>query len=225
MIDKLLHDTGDTEDFPTLEQIEAAEREFWRRIKESGVAESRRGTVSKAEQAENNFRMLLRYKDLRRSAEYVAAELERVPFIMKAALFGSLSKPLWKEVPRFREYRKNGIKIWHEVKDVDIAVWVTALEDVSVLKRARNKGIALLEKNRGIRVAVHECDIFILSAADNSYLGRVCNWKKCPKMCTECLVPACGQVKFLRQHLDFNFRHEDIADSKVIVFFDKTSAF
>jgi hypothetical protein len=43
--------------------------------------------------------------------------------VHKAVLFGSVSAPPTKEVPRFSRLRREGIAIYHECKDVDLAVW------------------------------------------------------------------------------------------------------
>jgi len=40
------------------------------------------------------------------------------------ALFGSVARPLAREVPRFQPYRGLGIELLHERKDVDLAVWL-----------------------------------------------------------------------------------------------------
>ena len=47
--------------------------------------------------------------------------------VQRVALFGSVARPLAREVPRFQSYRRLGIELLHECKDVDLAVWITDL--------------------------------------------------------------------------------------------------
>jgi hypothetical protein len=53
------------------------------------------------------------------------------------AVSGSVAKPLWKEVPRFREFRRAGIEVWH-AKDLDLAMWISSQLRLAALRRARD---------------------------------------------------------------------------------------
>ncbi|MHC4199430.1 MAG: hypothetical protein ACYSU0_05515, partial [Planctomycetota bacterium] len=77
--------------------------------------------------ADESDAMLRRQEQFRSAAEYVALAFARVPDVQKVVGFGSVFAPLEKEVPRFREFRRAGIEILHECKDVDLAVWVSDL--------------------------------------------------------------------------------------------------
>ena len=67
--------------------------------------------------------MLRRQEQLRLAAEAVAAAMSQLPEVEKIVLFGSVARPLKREVPRFRKYRRAGVEIYHECKDADLAVW------------------------------------------------------------------------------------------------------
>ncbi len=54
------------------------------------------------------------------------------------AVIGSVAKPLWKEVPRFREFRREGIELWHQCGDLDLAVWLSSQHRLGTLRRARD---------------------------------------------------------------------------------------
>ena len=85
--------------------------------------------------AEANQDMLRRQREFRKAAELVARAMAELPQVQKVVLFGSVAVPLCKEVPRFREFCRAGVAIWHECKDVDLAVWVTDLENLKSLQR------------------------------------------------------------------------------------------
>ena len=53
------------------------------------------------------------------------------PFINAIALTGSAARLLWKEVPRFREYRRRGIEVWHECSDVDLVIWLDSFDQLA----------------------------------------------------------------------------------------------
>lgn len=90
------------------------------------------------------------------------------------ALFGSVARPLTREVPRFQPYRRLGIEQLHECKDVDLAVWITDLACLSDLGRARNQAVSQVAPAAGPGVAHHQVDIFLFDFASDTYLGRLC---------------------------------------------------
>src|ERR671914_204568 len=91
------------------------------------------------------------------------------------ALIGSVARPLWKEVPRFREYRRRGIKLWHECHDLDLALWIESQDRLGELRRARDHALRkAYEGGTGISVVGHQVDVFLLEPATNRYLGRLC---------------------------------------------------
>jgi hypothetical protein len=51
-------------------------------------------------------------------------------------LFGSVARPLRKKVPRFKEFRRAGIELLYECKDVDLAVWVRDTVALDTLRKA-----------------------------------------------------------------------------------------
>jgi hypothetical protein len=171
--------------------------------------------------AEQNDLMLRRQKSFRIAAGWVAEALSDIPAVRKVALFGSVAVPLEKEVPRFREFRKAGIAIWHECKDVDLAVWVDDLSGLRQLQRARSRALNDLSCDRQIYVAHHQVEIFILDPDTDRYLGRLCCFGKCPKHKHECRVPGCGAMPFLQQHDHFTFRPDALASERIEVLYDR----
>lgn len=174
---------------------------------------------------EQNALMLRRQEDFRLAAKYVALELAQVPVVEKAVLFGSVAASLAKEVPRFREFHRAGVKIWHECRDVDLAVWVTDLKCLKVLQRARSRALGHLLAERNVGVAHHQVDIFIMETGTNRYLGRLCTFSRCPRDKMECLRPGCGTTPLLQQHKEFPFNpSEALASGRAVVLYDRQSA-
>src|SRR5207248_5416063 len=93
---------------------------------------------------EENQRMLRRQREFRLAADYVAAGFSHIPEVQKVVLFGSVASPLRKEVPRFKQFRKYGVEIYHECVDVDIAVWLTSLDKLKELQRTRGRAMNCL---------------------------------------------------------------------------------
>jgi hypothetical protein len=50
--------------------------------------------------------MLARQAAFRRAADAIAADLARIPAVRAIALFGSLARPLGREVPRFQPFKR-----------------------------------------------------------------------------------------------------------------------
>jgi hypothetical protein len=151
----------------------------------------------------------------------VARAFSEFPEVLKIVLFGSVAVPLKKEVPRFRAFRRAGVEIYHECKDVDLAVWLTHLDNLRALGKARSQAVNKLLAATGIGVAHHQVDVFLLEPATNRYLGRLCTFGACPKGKLECLVPGCGASPFLRQHEGFQLRPDALRPDRTVVLFDR----
>ena len=165
--------------------------------------------------------MLDRQAQFRLAADAVTAALAGVPEVAAVALIGSVARPLWREVPRFQPFRHWGISVWHECKDVDLAVWLDRLDRLQTLNRARSLALHQLFQEKQIGVAHHQVEIFILQGEVNAYRGRLCSFSQCPKGKRECLVPGCGRDPFLQQHAGFAFWPDALAPDKIMPLYDR----
>ena len=173
--------------------------------------------------AEQNEHMLRRYREFRFAADAVAAAWRNRPELAAVALIGSVATAPRKEIPRFSAYRRAGVALWHECKDVDLAVWLTHLRDLDGLRRTKDKALRELYEARAAGVASHQMDVFVFDPGTDRYLGRLCQFNRCPKGKTECLVPGCGATQFLRQHEDFQLRPESLAADRVVGLFNRAT--
>lgn len=163
-----------------------------------------------------NRAMVQRHERFREAAELVTAELAKHPAVLKVMLIGSVAQPLKKEVPRFRRLRRAGAEIWHECKDMDLAVWVSDLSCLRELNKARGRGV------NGTFVAHHQVEIFVMEPGTDRYLGRLCTFGSCPKEGkVECLVPGCGDTKFLKLDRDFEIYSDALALGKTVLLFER----
>jgi len=174
---------------------------------------------SRRDVAEQDGHQLRRQQCFRAAADAVTARLITFAAVERVALFGSVAGPLTREVPRFEPYRRLGIEVLHEIKDVDLAVWLTSLDGLRDLGRARNKAVSQVTDALGAGVAHHQVDVFLFDFARNAYLGRLCTFADCPKGKSECRVPGCGATLFLRQHDDFAFNADSL--SNAVILFDR----
>jgi hypothetical protein len=173
--------------------------------------------------AEEDRRQLKQQHDFRVAADAVAAALVSFPEVERIALFGSVARPLLREVPRFQPYRRLGIEVLHECSDVDLAVWLTRLDRLRDLGRARGQTTSRLFDSVGVGVAHHQVDVFLFAVTDGRYLGRLCSFATCPKGKPDCSVPGCGATAFLKQHKGFVLA-ADALDNAVILFDRRTGA-
>lgn len=171
--------------------------------------------------AEQDRSQLLRQQSFRAAADAVTSRFVLFGEVQRVALFGSVARPLTREVPRFQPYRRLGIELLHECKDVDLAVWITDLAGLRDLGRARNQAVSQIDATAGPGVAHHQVDVFLLDFASDNYLGRLCWFASCPQGKPECRVPGCGGTSLLRQHENFAFA--DDALSGAVILFDRRS--
>ena len=172
--------------------------------------------VMRKQIAEEDGLMLRRQAQFRMAADAVAAALAELPEVAAVSLIGSVARPLRREVPRFRQFRAQRIPIWHECKDVDLAVWLDRLDRLKLLQRARSHALQRLLEEHNVGVAHHQVEIFVMRAATPDYLGRLCTFGECPKGKPACEVPGCGREPFLKQHADFTFWPDAIAENRIM---------
>jgi hypothetical protein len=163
---------------------------------------------------EEQNRYLLRLQhDFRRAADIVTDALTCFEEIEAIAVIGSVAKPLWKEVPRFREFRRAGVEVWHECKDLDLAVWISSQHRLGELRRGRDRALReAFEAGTGPGTVSHQVEIFLIEPGTDAYLGRLCAFNACPKDKPQCAVPGCGAIPFNKRVEDF-VPHADLLAS------------
>jgi hypothetical protein len=154
--------------------------------------------------------MVERQRQFRAAADVVTDAWTRFREVAAVAAIGSVAKPLWKEVPRFSEFRRARIEVWHECSDLDLALWLDSQERLGELRRAAALALReAFEKGTGISVADHQLDVFLIEPGTDDYLGRLCKFSQCPKGKLDCLVPGCGEIAFNKRVADFT-PHADL---------------
>jgi hypothetical protein len=174
------------------------------------------------EEIQEEDRLLLRRQaGFRAGADYVTCAFARLPFVERVVLIGSVAQPLWREVPRFQEFRRARVELWHECKDVDLAVWTSDTSQLGSLRQAVGRAVNALLDETQIGVAHHQVDVFLLEPGTDRYLGRLCCFATCPKGKPECRVPGCGASPFLQQHEDFAFDPRALDPARSVALFDR----
>jgi hypothetical protein len=166
--------------------------------------------------------MLRRQRLLRWAAESIARAMSEMPEVTKVAAFGAVAKPLVREVPRFREYRKRRIEVFHECADLDLAVWMTGFGELKTLKRAMSRALSSVQNTPFGGVAHHQVDVHLFEAGSDAYRGRLCYFGECPKPGKrECFVPKCGAQPFLRQFAQYRFNPARFQIESKVVLYDR----
>jgi len=146
---------------------------------------------------EENQRQLTRQREFRAAADVIVSAFVAFSEVAAIAASGSVAVPLWKEVPRFREFRREGIEVWHECGDLDLVVWLDSLDRLGEMRRTRELALrAAFEAGTGPSITGHQADVFLLEPTSDRYLGRLCSYNECPKGKRDCLVPGCGAIAF-----------------------------
>lgn len=217
-------------------ELEKAEAELWRQVDAGEIDEDQFSTalagleesvpVCAVEIAQHERGTRKRRDSFRRAAEMVATGFGKLPFVQKVVLFGSVAAEPVKEPSRTRRLRRAGVEVWHEPKDVDLAVWVNDLARLRALKRVIsdvtnifNQLICQQELLPG--VAHHQLDVFLFESATNHYRGRLCTFGQCPKGKRECEVPGCGAQPFLQLYEDFEIHPRVFTERPSVVLFER----
>jgi hypothetical protein len=168
--------------------------------------------MRRAEIEEQNRYLLERQRQFRVAADVAAEAWMAFPEVQAIAVIGSVAKPLWKEIPRFREFRRAGVEVWHECADLDLALWIDSQDGLRELRRAGERALRnAFESGAGISVASHQMDVFLFEPGTDHYLGRLCAFNQCPKGKWDCRVPGCGAIPFNKRVADFAPRADLLA--------------
>jgi hypothetical protein len=164
---------------------------------------------------EQNRYMLERQRQFRMAADVVTKAWMAFAEVHAIAVIGSVANPLWKEVPRFSEFRRGRIEVWHECGDLDLALWINSQERLGELRRAANRALRTAdEAGTGIGVVGHQLDVFLIEPGSDRYLGRLCSFNQCPKGKRDCLVPGCGAIPFNKRVAEFTPRADLLAAAR-----------
>ncbi|MDB5488168.1 MAG: hypothetical protein JWQ58_1883 [Reyranella sp.] len=153
--------------------------------------------MRRAEIEQQNRYMLLQQRQYRMAADVVTDGLAAFAEVQAVAVIGSVAKPLWKEVPRFSEFRRARIEVWHECKDLDLAVWLESQDRLGELRIAVAQSLsAAFKAGIGVSVTSNQVDLFLFEPGSDRYLGRLCHYNRCPKDKPDCFVAGCGTIPF-----------------------------
>ena len=153
---------------------------------------------------EQNRLLLEQQQQFRMAADVVTEALMAFSEVEAIAVIGSVAKPLWKEVPRFREFRREGIELWHQCGDLDLAVWLSSQHRLGTLRRARDLALRdAYQSGAGPSITGHQVDVFLFEPGSDRYLGRLCSFNQCPKGKPDCFVPGCGATPFNKRVAEF----------------------
>lgn len=146
---------------------------------------------------EQNSYLLRQQRQFRMAADVVTDAFMAFPEVCAVAVIGSVAQKLWKEVPRFREFRSARVKVWHECRDLDLAVWLDSEERLGALRSAIARALGdAFKAGTGVSVVDHQVDVFLFEPESDRYLGRLCHYNRCPKDKPDCFVPGCGTIPF-----------------------------
>ena len=166
--------------------------------------------MRRAKIEEQNGFMLRRQHEFRMAADVVTDAWMAFAEVQAVAVIGSVAKMLWKEVPRFSEFRRAGIEVRHECGDLDLALWLDSQERLGELRRATSRALrSAFEAGTGVSIVDHQLDVFLIEPGSDRYLGRLCSFSQCPKGKRDCLVPGCGAIPFNKRIEEFK-AHDDL---------------
>lgn len=146
---------------------------------------------------EQNEALLRLQREFRMAADVVTAAFMDFAEVCSVAVIGSVAQKLWKEVPRFSDFRRARIEVWHECSDLDLAVWLDSQDRLDQLRRALARSLtAAFHAGMGVSMPANRVDVFLFEPGSDRYLGRLCRYSTCPKGKLDCRVPGCGTIPF-----------------------------
>jgi hypothetical protein len=166
--------------------------------------------------------MLRRQREFRVAADVVTDAWAAFDEVLAVAVIGSVAKALWKEIPRFSDFRRAGIEVWHECGDLDLALWVDSQHRLGSLRRAAAQALRkAFESGAGTSVVSQQLDVFLIEPGGDRYLGRLCSFNACPKDKRDCLVPGCGETPFNKKVAEFSPRADLLEPARYAMLYER----
>jgi hypothetical protein len=124
-----------------------------------------------------NQNLLRLQREFRLAADVVTDALAHFAEVRAVAVIGSVAQKLWKEIPRFSEFRRARIEVWHECSDLDLAVWLDSQDRLDQMRRALAKSLTVaFEAGMGVSMPANRVDVFLFEPGSDRYLGRLCRY-------------------------------------------------
>jgi hypothetical protein len=178
--------------------------------------------VKRSEIEQQNQLMLRRQREFRVAADVVTDAWAAFDEVRAVAVIGSVAKALWKEIPRFSDFRRAGIEVWHERGDLDLALWIDSQERLGSLRRSAALALrAAFERDAGTSVVSQQLDVFLIEPGSDRYLGRLCSFNACPKGKRDCLVPGCGAIPFNKVIAEFKPRADLLEPAQYALLYER----
>jgi hypothetical protein len=178
--------------------------------------------VKRSEIEQQNQLMLRRQREFRVAADVVTDAWAAFDEVRAVAVIGSVAKALWKEIPRFSDFRRAGIEVWHERGDLDLALWIDSQERLGSLRRSAALALrAAFERDPGTSVVSQQLDVFLIEPGSDRYLGRLCSFNACPKGKRDCLVPGCGAIPFNKVIAEFKPRADLLEPAQYALLYER----
>ncbi len=126
---------------------------------------------------QQNEYLLIQQRRFRVAADVVTDAWMAFPEVHAVAVIGSVAKALWKEIPRFSDFRRERIEVWHECRDLDLAIWIESQQRLREIHREANRALSkAFASGADTSVVPHQLDIFMFDPANDAYLGRLCSF-------------------------------------------------
>ena len=167
--------------------------------------------------AEADQHALRCYRDYIGIATLLAERLGTFQEVTKIALFGTLAKPPYREP----HPKKEGILRLHFPEIIDLAIWVSSLENLERFRRIRS---TLLPKicDKRIKVVEIPTEMHLFSTQTSKYLGCVCRHRQCPHKTLPCRqLPRCGTPPHLKITSDFVSVIESFSENHCLMLFER----
>ncbi len=169
-----------------------------------------------AVESEYDQAALCRYQGFTYAAMRLAERLTEFPEVERIALFGSLAKPPYREPYRYKK------RIWafHEPKDIDLAVWLSSLENLGRMRLVMASLVQeVMKKAPGICEGAME--LFIFDSRSSKYLGRVCHLRQCPRGDIDCMTKGCGKPSHLKIENGFTLYPDAVSRINSQILFER----
>jgi len=128
-----------------------------------------------------------------------------------------------------RRLRRARTAVWHQCKDVDLALWVSDFTRQCEIKRnvadTTNACQAIAAAENLPDIPHHAVDDSLPEPGTDRCRGNLCIFGQCPKKGKpECAVAGCGAQPFLRLYEDFRFDRTAPLRDPAVVLFDRAPA-
>ena len=162
--------------------------------------------------------ILKRYQSHLETVRLLAECLAPFPEVRKIVLFGEFARPPYREANITKHPEKRCPL--HRPQDLDLALWLSSMENLIHMRRLRAK-ITADRTSKRTKFSEDRIRIHLFDSVTSEYLGRLCTQGRCPSNHPDCQNAGCGKPAFVKPFSELSLDSDAFDERNCQIMFER----